>query len=256
MSRRSWWFVASVIAATLGCGPHWLYDYDQALRQARREDRDLLILYKDPLDTRSGKMRDILESPEISSHHGDKVWCMLVPFYGPNPKFVAQYGIQEAPGLAVVHPDNTYHALTGGDSAQEVIRFLESAKPPGRTPAIDPQVPRRVTFEYFNIFERARDKARRQNRRLFIIYKWWLDPQSTEVIRRVSSPHVARYFTESVNCILDWDYVPNRRHVAQYGVQQSPALIIVEPDGTHRVLSGLHAADAIILFAVPLETGN
>ncbi|MEE9295014.1 MAG: hypothetical protein V3W34_08675 [Phycisphaerae bacterium] len=243
-------FIVSVLAVVSGCGPHWEYNYDAALRQARRSDRDVLVLYKDPLDANCGQVCDILESPEVASRFSDKVWCMLVPFYGPHRHFVAQYGVAEAPAIVVVHPDNTYHTLTGVHSAERVIAFLESATAPGLTPKLDPRVPRRVALDYFNIFERARDQAERQNRRLFIIYKWWLDPDSTELIQRIRRPHVARYFQETVNCILDWDHVANRRHVAQYGATGFPAMIMVEPTGRHRVLNGLHSDEEIIRFAV------
>lgn len=253
------WLVGFSAAWLWGCGApasNWQFDYDQAIHQAREAERDVLILYKDPLETRSGAVRDILESPEMAPRIGHKVRLMLVPYYAPNVRFMSQFGITEAPAIAVVHPDNTYHALAGVHTADEVASFLESAKGPGKQPTLDPQIPRQQTIEFFNTFERARDKAARQNRRLFIVYKWWLDAQSTELIRRITTEHVARYFSESVNCILDWDHAPNREHAARYGVREYPAMIIVEPDGSFRMLPGVPSDEAIIRFATARHAGS
>lgn len=250
MRRSHVWIVAPSLVVLVGCAPAWHVAYEESVRQARRQDRDLVIFYKDPMNPSSGQMRDVLQSATVRPLLADKVRCMLVPFYEPNRRFVAQFGIVETPALIVMRADSTYHALNGLHDAETVRRFLESARVPGKQPDLDPRIPRRSGFEYYNIFERARDKALRQNRRLVILYKWWLQPESTELIRRVSRPHVVPYFADSVNCILDWDYVPNRRHLGKYGVTSFPTLVIVEPDGLFRTLRGLASVEQIIRFAV------
>lgn len=250
MLRSRCWVAAVFLLGTTGCGPAWRYAYDEGLRQARREDRDLLVFYKDSLDVRSSRMRDVLETSAVQRLMLPMVRCVLVPSYAPNRAFMAQYGIQETPAIVVVHPDGTYHALAGVRPAQEVGSFLESARAPGKEPDLNPRIPQGQAFAYFNIYERAVEKARRQNRRLVIIYKWWLDPDGTELIRRVSRPDVARYFADSVNCIMDWDHIPNRSHVRKYGVTSFPAIIIVEPDGTFRSLTGVPSVDRIIRLAM------
>jgi hypothetical protein len=241
----------SIIIAgmTAGCAPSWQYDFNAASRQARRQDRDLFVFYKDPMDARSGRVRDALESPAVRPLLANKVRCMLVPFYAPDRKFVSQFGIQEAPSLIVVHPDSTYHALSNELDQNTIREFLLAAKPPGRQPVLDARVSQQPKFEYFNTYERAVEKARLQHRQLIIIYKWWLDPVSTELIRRFSQPTVAAHFTESVVCILEWDHIPNRRHVAKYGVDTYPAVIAVEPNGRYRVVRGLAGVDQIIKLA-------
>ncbi len=238
------------VTVVSGCGPTraWQYDYDAAVRQARSRQRDLLILYKDPLDAESGIVRDTLQSAAARVEADGKVWCMLVPFHAPSRRFMAQYGVFEAPAIVVVHPDSTYHALSGVPTEDDVVVFLKAAKGPGKAPTINPQVPHRATFSHFNIYERAQSTARNQNRRLLIVYKWWLDGRSSTLIQRLSRPHVAVQLAETVKCLLDWDHIANRGHVAKYGVRDFPALILVEPDGAYRVLRGLRTADEIIRF--------
>jgi hypothetical protein len=230
------------------CAPQWHYEYDPAIRQARRYDKDVLVFYKDPMGPASSRVLEHLRSPELQPLLEDKVRCTLVPFYAPNRKFTAQYGVFEPPALIVIHPDTTYHALPGLKTPAEIREFITKARPPGERPNLNPGIPTRGGFEYFNTLEPAVEKARRQNRPLFIIYKWWLDPNSTELIRRVSRPDVAEYFSRTVNCILDWDFVPNRAQVAKYGVNDYPAMILIYPDGAVRTLNGLPSVEQVIRF--------
>lgn len=233
-----------------GCGgPTWHFAYDEGLRQARREERDLLVFYKDPLDVRSGRMRDVLEDGGVLPLVNGRVRCQLVPSYAPDRAFVSQYGIDDAPALILIHPDGTFHALAGEHDAAAVRAFLESSQAPGAHPNRNPRLPQGASLEYFNSFDRAVEKAQNQNRRLVIVYKWWLQGESTELIRRFSRPDVARYFADSVNCILDWDYALNRAFVARYGVSHFPAMVIVDPNGQYRTLTGVPSVDQIIRFA-------
>jgi hypothetical protein len=67
---------------------------------------------------------------------------------------------------------------------------------------------------------------------------------------------VARHFTETVNCLLDMDYSPNRRHVRKYGVTRVPAIILVHRDGTYHTHTGPMTADQIVRFATSARSSG
>ncbi len=234
----------------VGCGPKWESDINVALRQARRRQSGVVVFYKDPLDAQSALMHESLEEPEVRKLIQERVRCVMVPFYPPDQRFVARYGVTQPPALIVIHPDETYHALTGAVDARSVVSFLNRAKPPGAQPNRNVEVATTERVQFYNVYDRAKDAAERQNRRLVLVYKWWLDGDSSELIRRLTTSTVSTYYTDSIVCILDWDYVPNRAVVAEYGVTDFPAVVAVDPDGAYRVLRGLPSVEQLIRLGV------
>ncbi len=232
-----------------GCGPSWHLDFESAERQARVVERPILVFYKDSLDLRSSRMEDLLEGPQLAPFLKGKLLCMLISEYPPNRRFAGQYGILQPPGLALIHPDGTYHFRNGPMTLTDMENFFTNAKPPGTRPTLNPQIPRSIDYSWEGVYEDAVAKARRLNRELLIVYKWWLSPESTELLTIFQTrPEVARHFTETVNCLLDLDYAPNRLHVRKYGVTQVPSVILVHRDGTYHAHSGPMTPDQIVRF--------
>ncbi|UCG17653.1 MAG: hypothetical protein JSV19_06415 [Phycisphaerales bacterium] len=245
--------LAGSASGLTGCGPSvagWTLSYDEGRRVADARQADLFVLYKDHLEAESGRLEDVVKHPTVAPLLAGKVKCLLLTEFEPNRRFVGQYGIDEAPALIVIHPDQTYHARAGPLSVDQAVDFLKNAVPPGREPRLNPRVPRTYEYRWRNIHEDALEEAQRRNRKLLIVYKWWLSGESTELLRRLSKPEVARHFADMVHCILDWDYIPNRRHMARYGIQKVPALVIVHQDGTYHSNVGLHDISGIVRFAV------
>jgi len=253
---------AVVAGATSGCaGAGWYYSYAEAEqarqreRQTDRPERDLLLFYKDHLDAQSGQMQDVLASPAVRPLIADKIRCVLVTDFALNQRYMAQYGVDSAPALVVVHPDGTCHARSGLLTAEQARDFLSGAVGPGSTPKTTLQVLPVPDYHWHGSYEHAVALAERQNRPLLILYKWWLSADSTELLRnRLSRPRVRRHFSKMVHCLLDWDYVPNRAHVGKYGVSKVPSLIVLRPDGTYHTLVGLPTVERIVRFAVSTQT--
>ncbi|HRX83399.1 MAG TPA: hypothetical protein P5572_00105 [Phycisphaerae bacterium] len=244
-------FVLGLGLTASGCASaRWTYNYPDAERAAAAQERDLLIFYRDHLDLSSADLDDMLESPALAPALKNYVLCSLVAAYAPNRRYVAQFGVTTPPALIVVHPDGTYHAKTDSFTPEAITAFLASAKAPGAKPTRDISVPRPTDFLLHaeGVYERAVEKADRLNRDLLIVYKWWLDDESTKLLARLSRPEVAVRCANTVTCILDWDYVPNRKYVAKYGVTRYPAIIVVHRDDTADVLEGPASVERIIGF--------
>lgn len=259
--QAAWWMGLALMmpAALTGCGPHWVYTFVEAENIARPREQTIFVCYRDPFDPISGRMFDIISSPDAGDLLKSMVCCTLVTEYDPNRRFMAQYGCNDAPAMVVIHPDGTYHARPGPlDDIQQLRMFLESAKPPGQKPNVDIQIPRpsdwvvRAEGDY----EVALQKAKRQNRKMIVVYKWWLDASSTEFLRRLLRPEVAARTTETVNCVLDWDFVPNRTFVSRYGVSQFPAIVVVHQDGSYQAHNGLASTEEIARFLTRALTSS
>jgi len=231
----------------VGCAPVWHLHYDQAEKAARGQNLPLLVFYKDSFDPSSSQIQDLLEEAEVKPLLSGKVRCMLTSEFPPYRRYVAQYGVMQPPALVLIHPDGTYHARQGPIGAEEVRDFFINAKPPGAEPNPNPQIPRTIDYQWQGIYEDAAALAVKQNRELFIVYKWWLSSESNELLATLlNRPEVARHFTETVNCLLDTAYLPNRTHVREYGVTGVPALILVHRDGTYHDHTGPMTAEQIV----------
>lgn len=233
-----------------GCGPSILREYDQAEALARQQDKPLLIFFRDHLDPASGQMMRTLQLGEVASLCQDYVRCDLLYDFEPNQRYMAQFGVTRCPALAVLLPDGTYHTKVGMLGVDQIAAFLENAKHPGKLPRKNVQVPRGVDYDWEGDYVKALERAARQNRDLLIFYKWWVSPESTEMLSRLNRSEVAIKFVDTVNCILDYDYVPNRQYVAQYGARKLPTMIIVHPDGRYKSREGLLSVKEILQFAV------
>ena|GEM_PF-1344346 len=239
-----------------GCASRWHLSFaevEQARlrdRQLGRPERDTLLFYKDPWDPKSGQMQDVLESPLVKPLIADKHRCMLVEAFAPNQRYMTQYRVDSAPALVVVHPDGTYHARLGLLTAEQARNFLTGAVGSGSAIETNAQILPVPGYYWHGSYEKAAALAARQNRALLVVYKWWLSAESTELLSRLSRPRVRRQFGEMVHCLLDWDYVPNRAHVAPYGVSKVPSMIIIRADGTYHTLVGLPTVERIMRFSV------
>ncbi len=239
-----------ILLGSQGCAPQWVYSYVDAERLAKPLEKPILVFYRHHLDARSGEILERLSQPPLAPMLNRYVRCSLISAYDPNRRFLAQYGVTSPPAIVIIHPDGTFHSLQEPFDTARIASFLGTSKPPGKLPRADIQVtrPPDYLFRAEGTFEKAVSKAQRQNRDLLILYKWWLNSDSNEMIYRMSRPEIAARCTETINCILDWDYVPNREHAANFGVTTFPALIVVHQDGSYQTRKGLGTVEEIARF--------
>jgi hypothetical protein len=225
--------------------------YEDAEARQRQTDRPILVFYKNHEDPASGQMKANLQNGQLNPLVNNMITCVLVSDFPPNRKFVAQYGVEYPPALIVIHPDGTYHSREGLMSVEQLKSFLTSAAGPGQQPNLNAQVPRAIDYHWENDYERAVRRAQQRNRELFIVYKSWASPESTELLARLMNrPEVALHFVETVNCILDDSFGANRSYLSRFGVDRVPAMVLVHRDGTYHTRIGPATPEEIVRFVV------
>jgi len=97
-------------------------------------------------------------------------------------------------------------------------------------------------------YDTAEDQVRKTGRELLIAY---VDPRPGRSGTSMDVLHdtlVRARTADYVCCRLYQSYEPDRRYAAQYGVERSPAIIIVHGDGTYHALEGPMSAEQVSRF--------
>ncbi len=110
----------TILLGAAGCsgfgrwlGPRWHADFDSAEAALCQSNKSLLIRYVEPKPGRPDALDGVFAGEAVSQRLGDYVCCRLYKSYEPDRRYVGQYGVQRAPAVIVVHPNQTYHASVG-----------------------------------------------------------------------------------------------------------------------------------------------
>ena len=227
----------------------WVADYDTAQAQVRETGRELLIFYK---DTRLGVDDDTwrsLNSRELKPILRPYVRCKLFRPYEPDRRFVAQYGVERAPALIIVHSDGTYHAQVGSMSTARISEFLAQSAAPGSWPTLNPHIPRRVEYGWHRSFESAQAAAEESHAPILLVYHRWLTRDWARLEKLLSAREVYTRFGDLVHCRLGGFWPWTKACVTQYGALRLPALVVVHRDATVDVLELPTSTEAVVRFA-------
>ena len=63
------------------------------------------------------------------------------------------------------------------------------------------------------------------------------------MMRLLQTQTVADLFVDTINCSLAWSDARNRRVMHSYGVERTPAFVVVRPDGTYLARQGPQTVD-------------
>ncbi len=224
-------------------------DYETAERLSAESGRELLIYYR---DTRPGVKDDTvkaLKDRDIKRRFKGYVCCHLFKQYEPDRRYVAQFGVERAPSLIVVHHDGTYHSLSGLLTPPTIARFLDEANAPGTKAVWDRYVPRRVEYSWHRSPSTAYDAAAREDRPvLFVFHRWW-SRDWNRMDNLLDRREVHRRLSGLVHCRLSSLWPSGRREAKRFGITQWPALVIADPDGTCHVLELPISSEQIVQFA-------
>ncbi|GIK16141.1 MAG: hypothetical protein BroJett003_11050 [Planctomycetota bacterium] len=226
----------------------WVNDYVVAEQRQAESGEPIFIFYKDHLDPLSGRVDQALRDGDVKSALAGTIACKLVKDYAPDRAYVAQYGVDRAPAIILIHPDGTYHAHLGAINAAGILAFLERAKPPGERPRQDAYIPRPFDPKWHSTLDRATEAANQQGKPTLIVFKWWLGADDWKLMRAFDAPEVQRVVEGCVLCRLDYDYLPNRNHLRTFGLTRTPAVVVRKTDGSYRTLEGLVPPDDLVRF--------
>lgn len=113
-------------------------------------------------------------------------------------------------------------------------------------------------FHWTSDYVQAEDRARAENRYLFIFYKWWLSDDSNRMHGEViADPEVGSLFRDTVNVLLEKDSSPDyARYMTKYGVMSPPAFVLVAPDGNYYTRTGFIPKDRFMEFVGSVKSGR
>lgn len=230
-------------------GGGWVADYQVAEQRVAQTDRPLLIHYEHHDGKVDRSLKRALGTPAVKRWTEDHVRCRLFRSYEPHRRYVAQFGVDRAPALIVLHRDGTYHAQTGLRSPADVETFLARAQPPGATPRIDPYLPRKPEYRWLDTLAKAEAAGTRQGKPVLVVYHRPLrsDWGNLEgfLTRREAYTRVA----DLVHCrIAVWN--PWGAHVdTRFGRLKLPAIVWLRPDGTFDRLENPTSYASVVRFA-------
>ncbi|MFQ5589542.1 MAG: hypothetical protein ACE5HE_00125 [Phycisphaerae bacterium] len=250
-------FAAAAFSAfSAGCGPvrlrlhvGWLADYDTAESRVRETGRDMLIWYQDPRPGNTDPLEEVLRTPIIKSRIRGYVLCRLFKSYEPDRRYVAQFGVERAPALILVHTDGTCHSHSGLMSTETVYSFLLGAKAPGRAVMVNRHIPRRADYRWYRTPEPARRAAEPTQRPILFVFHRRLTGDWWRLEKLLSRREVYQRLGDMVHCRvvtpIPWADV----HISEFGALRLPALVIARHDGTYSILETPTSYEAVVRFA-------
>lgn len=260
--RRAAWriplFLTVVLVFLVGSGcaslnrwrpQGWVADYDTAEVRVRETGRELLIYYRDTRPGVEDPTAAALKDGRVKQRTRDYVRCSLFKPYEPDRRYVAQFGVDRAPALIVVHRDGTYHARTGLFSAVDIAQFLDDAHGSGAQPVLNPYIPRRVEYGWHHSPESAYGAAERTEGAILFVFYRWLSRDWHKMKKLLHRPEVHPRLADMVHCRLSSLRRAARDEAERFEVARWPALVIAHQDGTYHVLELPTSYVQIVRFA-------
>lgn len=226
----------------------WIADYDKATRIADKSELELLIYYVDDRPGTQDKLRDLLQDDALRSKTEQYTRCKLLRSFEPDRRFVAQYGIDRAPALLVIHKDGTYHAIEGVVTSTNALEFLHNAAAPGVEPLPNPLVPRKAQYTWLENIDVAQQISKLSGSPLLVVYHrpytkdWW----RIEALLREFP--VFKRLKNATHCRVGVGTPWQEAFISPFGAIRLPAVVLVSPDGAYRVLEKPTSYEAIVHF--------
>ncbi|MCO6437088.1 MAG: hypothetical protein J5J06_08370 [Phycisphaerae bacterium] len=236
------WIRVFLSAAVLGLsgacalGPtgalmRWRTDFESAERAARGTDTPLFIYYDNTRPGVHDDLRDLLRDEGLREALKPYTCCKLFRSSEPDRRYVAQFGVERAPAVIIVHRDGTYHAVSGIQTTGEVLNFLERANPPGATPVRDDLLPRERSLAWERAADVSLERLTSSSSPTLVVYARrmtgdWGQVRSLlerlEIRRRLAGWRIRRV-------TVGWPW--SQRTETAFGQLALPAVVAVAPHG-------------------------
>lgn len=244
-----------VLLPSVGCNTfslagnaRWFADYEKAEAQCSKCSKPMLIWYKEARPGFPDPLRKTFRDATVRKRLHDYVICSLVRSYEPDRRYVAQYGVERAPAVILIHRNGTYHALVGRQSPDQLLALLDTADSAGSKPALDPHIPRRPRYHWLDDFGAASAEAFRTKRPMLVVFyrRWSFDLRRLdEMLQR---REVYSRTTDMIHCRLSMPDNANRTLTERFGIREMPALVFVRADGDFGVLELPRSYEAVVQF--------
>jgi len=256
--------IASCLPVAPGCAlkqaawesDAWVNGYESAEKRASERETGMVICYRDTAPNRPDKMIEATRDAIVEDSKSDYVGSVLAKSHAWDRKYVAQFGVDRSPAIVVLHPDGTYHAHVGFLDATGVKDFLASANPPGNAPKWNPYLHREPRYTWLGSIDEAKTIARDLNRSMLIVFhRPWSDDMH-RLNQMLKKPAAYRRFSQMVHVRSGSPWSFSEVAETAYGTLHLPAIVIVTPDGSYRVLENPSGYEAIIHFADNTEPNH
>lgn len=258
-SMRMYIALTSLLFAGLGCAAtsnvmkqltpgDWVADYDTAEARVRESGQPLLIYYKGNHHRTRDPIRAALDEPGMSEPLAGFVRCTLFQAYEPDRRYVAQFGVERAPALIVVHRDGTYHATSGHLTSSKMASFVAGAKQPGKTSIHDPYIPRQPRYDWLSSMDAAELAMIQSDRPILAVYARRFSNDWRKVRSLLDRPEIGRRLSGAIHCRIDVGTPLTETTITPFGALKLPAVAIARPDGSFETLELPTSADEFVRF--------
>jgi len=211
--------------------------------------QEMLIFFRAIDQDRPDPTFDALRSAPLKQQTAQYVLCSLYRSYEPDRRYAAQFGVNRAPALIVVHGDGTYHAQTGLTLAAQIFEFLTVRRPPRELPVRNPHIPRDINYTWHSSLESAEAAAQKTGQSILIAFDRWWSRDRRKLEKLLDHREVHGRFAGMVHCRPGSIVGLDDQTMARFGVENVPALVVVHPDGSYQVLELPTSYEAIVRFA-------
>jgi len=226
----------------------WVADYESAERKVRETGNSLLLFYKSGKEEMDTRIQRALDDPQLKNVTKNYIRCILFHSYEPNRRYVAQFDVQRAPALILVHPDGTYHSTEGSMHHEQIAQFITLAIPPGTQSKFNPYLPRVPEYFWHDSLETAIAKAQKIDKPLFIIYEKTLSNDWKKLQKLLARREVFHRIAPMVHTRISITSIFSNSHSSPFGVLQLPAIVIAQPGGSFWVLELPTTYESVVRF--------